>query len=207
MLKYQKKYILLFICKKRLYINLIKYSSFFSIFILLLVLSGCNLNNKSSSKSPKTVYKLPEANDDFFQEIGQEIGLDFVHSIGADHMENIVESVGGGAAFLDYDQDGFIDVYITSGTWIEGFSKSEKPGELPGNHLYHNLQNGTFEDVTKKAGVGGPWYSMGITVGDFNNDGYPDIYVSNYGPNTLYKNNGNGTFTSVTKGAKVGGGK
>ena len=207
MLKYQKKYILLFICKKRLYINSIKYSSFFSIFILLLVLSGCNLNNKSSSKSPKTVYKLPEANDDFFQEIGQEIGLDFVHSIGADHMENIVESVGGGAAFLDYDQDGFIDVYITSGTWIEGFSKSEKPGELPGNHLYHNLQNGTFEDVTKKAGVGGPWYSMGITVGDFNNDGYPDIYVSNYGPNTLYKNNGNGTFTNVTKRAKVGGGK
>ena len=207
MLKYQKKYILLFICKKRLYINSIKYSSFFSIFILLLVLSGCNLNNKSSSKSPKTVYKLPEANDDFFQEIGQEIGLDFVHSIGADHMENIVESVGGGAAFLDYDQDGFIDVYITSGTWIEGFSKSEKPGKLPGNHLYHNLQNGTFEDVTKKAGVGGPWYSMGITVGDFNNDGYPDIYVSNYGPNTLYKNNGNGTFTNVTKRAKVGGGK
>jgi len=207
MLKYQKIYILLFICKKKLYTNSIKYSSIFSIFILLLVLSGCNLNNNSSSKSPKTVYKLPEANDDFFQEIGQEIGLDFVHSIGADHMENIVESVGGGAAFLDYDQDGFIDVYITSGTWIEGFSKSEKPGELPGNHLYHNLQNGTFEDVTKEAGVGGPWYSMGITVGDFNNDGYPDIYVSNYGPNTLYKNNGNGTFTNVTKRAKVGGGK
>jgi len=206
-LKYQKKNILLFICKKKLYINSIKYSSFIFLFILLLVLSGCNLNNKSSSKSTKTVYKLPEANDDFFQEIGQEIGLDFVHSIGADHMENIVESVGGGAAFLDYDQDGFIDVYTTSGTWIEGFSKSEKPRELPGNHLYHNLQNGTFEDVTKEAGVGGPWYSMGITVGDFNNDGYPDIYVSNYGPNTLYKNNGNGSFTNITKRAMVGGGK
>ena len=206
-MKYQKKNILLFICKKKLYINSIKYSSFIFLFILLLVLSGCNLNNKSSSKSTKTVYKLPEANDDFFQEIGQEIGLDFVHSIGADHMENIVESVGGGAAFLDYDQDGFIDVYTTSGTWIEGFSKSEKPRELPGNHLYHNLQNGTFEDVTKEAGVGGPWYSMGITVGDFNNDGYPDIYVSNYGPNTLYKNNGNGSFTNITKRAMVGGGK
>jgi hypothetical protein len=146
------------------------------------------------------------ANDDFFQEIGQEIGLDFVHSIGADNMKNIVESVGGGAAFLDYDNDGFIDIYTCSGTWVEGFSKSEKPKKLPENRLYRNQQDGTFVDVTKKAGVGGPWYSMGITVGDFNNDGYPDIYVSNYGPNTLYKNNGNGTFTNITKRAKVGGG-
>jgi len=185
-----------------------KHKFFISLFVVLLMLAGCNSNTKSSSNSSnQSVYKLPAANDDFFQEIGQEIGLDFVHSIGADHMKNIVESVGGGAAFLDYDQDGFIDIFTCSGTWVEGFSKSEKPDKLPGNHLYRNLQDGTFEEVTKKAGVGEPLYSMGITIADFNNDGYPDVYVSNYGPNTLYKNNGNGTFTNVTKRANVGGGK
>ena len=189
-------------------INSNKYRSFVFFFILLSVITGCNLNNKSSSElKNQSLNTLPAANDDFFQEIGQEIGLDFIHSIGSDDMKNIVESVGGGAGFLDFDQDGYIDIYTCSGTWIEGFSKSEKPGKLPKNHLYHNRQDGTFEDVTEKAEVGGPWYSMGVTIGDFNNDGYPDIYVSNYGPNTLYKNNGNGTFTDVTKRAMVGGEK
>jgi len=175
------------------------------IFVLMLMNYGCNKNNNASSNSK--ILSLPETNDEFFQEIGQEIGLDFVHSIGADQMENIVESVGGGAAFLDFDQDGFIDIYTCSGTWVEGFSKSKKPAKLPGNHLYRNLRDGTFEDVTNKAEVGGPWYSMGITVADFNNDGFPDIYLSNYGPNTLYENNGNGTFSDVTKKAGIAGGK
>lgn len=181
-------------------------------FILLLVLTtffaGCNIDNKSSAElKKKSINKIPESNDEFFQEIGQDIGLDFVHSIGADEMKNIVESVGGGAAFFDYDQDGYIDLYTCSGTWIEGFSKSDKPKRSSGNHLYQNQKDGTFLDVTKKAGVGGPWYSMGITVGDFNNDSFPDIYLSNYGPNTLLKNNGNGTFTDVTKRANIAGGK
>lgn len=190
----------------KLLINLNQFKYFGLFFNLLFVLVGCNLNNKSDSKiETQMVYTNPEANDDFFQEIGKEVGLDFVHSFGADHLNNIVESVGGGAAFLDYDQDGYIDIYMCSGTWVEGFSKSDEPEELPKNHLYRNNKDGTFEDVTKKAGVGGPWYSMGITVGDFNNDGYPDIYVSNNGPNTLYKNNGDGTFKNITKHAKVGG--
>ena len=175
-------------------------------FALLFALTGCNTNNKTSSESrTPSVYKSPVADEDFFQEIGQEIGLDFAHSIGADHLNNIVESVGGGAAFLDFDQDGYMDIYACSGTWVKGFSKSEEPEELPKNHLYRNKQDGTFEDVTSKAGVGGPWYSMGVTVGDFNNDGYPDIYVSNNGANTLYQNNGNGTFKDITKRANVGG--
>jgi hypothetical protein len=178
------------------------------LFIFLLILSGCQSRNKTPPMVPKLFVKtLPSANDDFFQEIGQEIGLDFVHSIGDNDLTNIVESSCGGAAFLDYDQDGYIDLYVCNGTWIEGLSSGKKPDKLPHNHLYHNRGNGTFEDVTEKAGVGGPWYSMGVTVGDYNNDGYPDLYVSNYGLNVLYRNNGDGTFTYVTQRAKVGGEK
>lgn len=174
------------------------------LFSFLLTLSACQSNTRSSSTS---VASAPAANDDYFQEIGKEIGIDFIHSIGDKELTNIVESSGAGAAFLDYDQDGFIDLYVCSGTWIKGLSSGDKPDKMPENHLYHNRGDGTFEDVTKKAGVGGPWYSMGVTVGDYNNDGYPDLYVSNYGANVLYKNNGNGTFTDVTKRAKVGGGE
>jgi len=185
-----------------------KNTCFVVLLVITVLFSGCNIDNKSSNLSKKKlINKIPEPNNEFFQEIGKEIGLDFVHSIGSDNMKNIVESVGGGAAFLDYDQDGYMDLYICSGTWVEGFSKSEKPKKIGENHLYHNLKDGTFEDVTNKTGVGGPWYSMGITVGDFNNDGFPDIYLSNYGPNTLYKNNGDGTFTDITEKAKISGGK
>jgi hypothetical protein len=178
------------------------------VLMILLIFSGCRQRNKPASESAtQSATTVLPPNDDFFQEIGQEIGLDFVHSIGDDDLTNIIQSDGGGAAFLDYDQDGYIDIYACSGTWLEGVSKSEKPAELPGNHLYHNRGNGTYEDVTKKAGVGGTWFSMGVTIGDFNNDGYPDIYISNYGPNVLLKNNGNGTFSDVTKRANVAGGR
>ena len=176
------------------------------LFLLFLIISGCQTNSDSSSKTKKTP-TLPAKNDDYFQEIGKEIGLDFIHSIGDKELSNIIESSGAGAAFLDYDQDGYIDLYICNGTWQKGVSSGEKPDKMPENHLYHNLGNGTFEDVTKKAGVGGPWYSMGVTVGDYNNDGFPDLFVSNYGANVLYKNNGNGTFSDVTKKSKVGGGE
>jgi len=179
-----------------------EYRCFVFLFLFLLTISACQSNKKSISRS---VAAVPAANDDYFQEIGKEIGVDFVHSIGGKELTNIVESSGAGAAFLDYDQDGFIDLYVCSGTWLKGVTSGDKPAVIPENHLYRNLGNGTFENVTKKAGVGGPWYSMGVTVGDYNNDGYPDLYVSNYGKNVLYKNNGNGTFADVTGRAGVGG--
>jgi hypothetical protein len=184
-----------------------KFQNFIVVISLLVGLFGCKTNNESKNSSEKIIIELPSENEDFYQEIGQQIGLNFIHSIGTDEMTNIVESVGGGAAFLDYDQDGFMDIYTSSGTWIKGFSKGEEPGRNTSNRLYRNNQNGTFEDVTDKAGVGGSAYSMGITVGDFNNDGFPDIYVSNYGTNTLYRNKGDGSFKDITKKAKVGGGK
>lgn len=184
--------------------NICRYYSI--VFLILLLAWGCTSNQQADSKSLKKNLLPPASNGEYYQEIGKNIGLDFTHSLGAEEMTNIIESVGGGAAFLDFDKDGYIDIFVCSGTWIEGFSKSEKPGELPTNHLYRNQQNGTFEDVTKKAGIDKQMYSMGITIGDFNNDGFPDIYLSNYGENTLYENKGNGTFADVTKRANVAGG-
>jgi len=169
-----------------------------------ILVSGCRSGNSPASDSGKL--SAPAANNDYFQEISRETGLDFTHSIGDDDLTNIIYSTGGGALFFDYDRDGWMDIYACSGTWLEGVSKMEKPSVLPGNRLYRNKGNGTFEDVTKKAGVGGPWYSMGAVAGDFNNDGYPDLFISNYGPNVLLKNNGNGTFSDVTKKAGVAGG-
>jgi hypothetical protein len=177
------------------------------ILLVILFFAGCRQGNKSTSRSAnQSDAAVPAPTDDYYQEIGQQIGLDFVHSIGDDDLTNIIQSDGGGATFLDFDQDGYIDIYVCSGTWLEGISKSEKPSEMPGNHLYRNKGDGTFEDVTKKAGVSGPWFSMGAVAGDFNNDGYPDLFISNYGPNVLLKNNRNGSFTDVTKRANVAGG-
>ena len=180
-------------------------NTFILIILAILLACGCRSGNTPASGSGKS--SAPSPNADYFQEISKEIGLDFTHSIGDDDLTNIIYSTGGGAAFLDYDRDGWLDIYACSGTWLEGVSKSEKPSELPGNHLYRNKGDGTFEDVTRKAGVGGPWYSMGVVAGDFNNDGYTDLFISNYGPNVLLKNNGNGTFSDVTKKAGISGGK
>lgn len=176
------------------------------LFFMLVIIAGCQSGNKKP-KDQSGLLNSPAVNDEFFQEIGPAIGLDFVQSIGDDDLTNIIESSGGGAAFLDFDQDGYMDLYACSGTWIEGFSQGEKPANPPGNHLYRNLGNGTFEDVTKKSGTGGPWYSMGVSVGDINNDGFPDLFLSNYGANVLLRNNGNGTFSDITRHAGVAGNK
>ncbi|HLN54366.1 MAG TPA: CRTAC1 family protein [Bacteroidales bacterium] len=174
------------------------------IFQIILALSFLYMSGCGSGETKKVV-SLPPVNNDYFQEISREAGLDFVHTIGDGELDNIIESVGGGAALIDYDQDGFQDVFFCNGKWIDGFSKGEKSATASGNRLYHNLQNGTFEDVTRKSGIDGHGYGMGVSVGDFNNDDYPDIYISNYGANELYRNNGNGTFTDVTKKAGVAG--
>jgi enediyne biosynthesis protein E4 len=189
--------------KKLVFLKISRLLAF--LFVFSVILSGCQSNQNSGSKSKKASIAAPSSNGDYFQEIGKEIGIDFVHSIGDKELSNIVESSGAGAAFLDYDQDGFIDLYVCNGTWLKGLSSGEKPDILPKNHLYRNIGNGTFEDVTDDAGLDDSWYSMGISVGDFNNDGYPDLFVSNYGTNVLYENNGDGTFKNVTKHAKLEG--
>jgi hypothetical protein len=113
---------------------------------------------------------------------------------GASSKSYILETVGCGAAFLDYDNDGWLDIFLLSGTTIEG-----SPGAT--NRLYKNNRDGTFTDVTEKAGLRRTGWASAVTVGDFNNDGFDDLFVTYWGQNVLYRNNGDGTFTDVTKQA------
>ena len=111
----------------------------------------------------------------------------------------LIDVNGEGAAFFDYDNDGFQDIYL-----VNGSSRSlEKAGHPPHDYLLHNNGDGTFTDVTAKAHLGDTAWGGGVAVGDYNNDGYLDLYVTNYGPNRLYRNNGDGTFTDVAEAAGV----
>jgi len=177
------------------------------VWAVLIVLSACTSGNRNSNKNAgEDGIALPEPGKDYFMDITQYSGVNFKHTIGDHHLSNLVESVGGGAAFIDYDQDGYLDLYVVNGAHVNGLSEeSEKLDYQPINQLFRNKGNGTFEEVTKKAKVGDTGYGMGVTVGDYNNDGYPDIYVSNYGPNILYHNNTNGTFTDVSEKVGVAG--
>ena len=141
---------------------------------------------------------IPLAGDEFFLNVTRSSGINFKHSIGDDQLTNIIESVGGGAAFLDYDQDGLIDLYMVNGSFHDRLSDQDfTPVMEQTNGLFKNNGDGTFSNVTKKAGVGDKGFGMGVTIGDYNNDGFPDIYVSNHGPNVLYKNKGDGTFINI----------
>jgi hypothetical protein len=141
-------------------------------------------------------------------DITPETGIAFRHTDGSSGQRYIVETVASGLATFDYDGDGLIDIYFLNGRPLRG----AKPDPTAKNALYRNLGNGRFVDVTEQAGVGEAGYGLGVCVGDYDNDGLPDLYVNNYGPNVLYRNNGDGTFTDVTaqagvaRGHKVGAG-
>jgi enediyne biosynthesis protein E4 len=137
-----------------------------------------------------------------FENRQSESGVRFVLSNGTIPDKPIVDSVLGGVAVLDFDNDGFLDLYFTNGATLPGMVKENDSFT---NRLYRNRHDGTFEDVTARAGVGGAGFSMGVAVGDYDNDGFPDIFVGGVNRNILYHNNGNGTFTDVTEKAAVTG--
>jgi hypothetical protein len=140
-----------------------------------------------------------------FVDVTRAAGIDFVHSFGDAEFSNLIEAVGGGAAWLDFDQDGWIDLYLVTGKYRKGLSEGKRPKVEPRNRLYRNRGDGTFEDVTAQAGVACPGcFSMAVAIADYDNDGLPDIYVANHGPNVLYRNRGDGTFKDVTGKAAVG---
>jgi enediyne biosynthesis protein E4 len=134
-----------------------------------------------------------------FTDVGQAAGLTAPTIYGGvDHKEYIVETMGCGCAFFDYDNDGWLDAFVLCGTRF---------GEAPRgatNRLYHNNRDGTFTDVTERAGLVRTGWAVGVAVGDYDNDGYEDLFITYWGENVLYHNNGDGTFTDVTMKAGVG---
>ena len=144
-----------------------------------------------------------------FTDVTAAAGIGFVETIGDDRMTNIVESTGAGCGFVDYDGDGWLDIYLVSGCWTQGLSdprldpKRRDRLAAATDRLYRNRGDGTFEDVTAAAGLNRPGYGMAVVAADYDDDGDQDIYVTNYGPNFLYRNNGDGTFTDVARAAGV----
>ena len=138
-----------------------------------------------------------------FDDITARSGVTFVSNASPTDRKQQPESMLGGVAIFDYDGDGLQDLYFVNGA---GMPSLEKDGEKHKNRLYKNNGNLTFTDVTDRAKVAGSGYGMGVAIGDYDNDGHPDIYVANVNGNQLFHNNGNGTFTDVTLRAKVGGG-
>jgi hypothetical protein len=147
---------------------------------------------------------VPASVDVSFEEIAERSGLRFVTESSPTPNKNQPETMAGGVALLDYDGDGYLDIFLVNGAAIPSLQKDDPKYK---NRLFHNNGDMTFTDVTDKAGVGGSGYGMGAAVGDYDNDGRPDIYVANVTGNQLLHNNGNGTFTDITATAGVGGGK
>ena len=139
-----------------------------------------------------------------FEDVTERAGIHFQHSFGEKELSSIQEGTGSGCAWIDYNHDGLLDLYVVNGRHIDGLTDHSAPdGVNATNHLYRNNGDGTFTDVTTQAGVAGKGFGVGVTVGDFDNDGHEDMYVTNYNSSILYHNNGNGTFTDVTAKAGV----
>jgi len=158
--------------------------------------SACSQANRLTASAVSIAASAAPA----FDEISPSAsGLSWAHTSGRSPMAHLPETVGAGCAFLDYDNDGWMDLYLVN----SGRCDFYEPVSPLRNALYHNNRDGTFTDVTQKAGVPGDAYGMGVAVGDYDADGFPDIYLTQYPRSILYHNNGDGTFTDVTAKAGV----
>ena len=137
-----------------------------------------------------------------FRDVTQQAGIRFVHNNGAFGKKFLPETMGPGVAFIDYDNDGWPDIFLVNGAdWPGHVQKHSTP------KLFHNNRDGTFTDITHKAGLDIEIYGMGVAIGDYDNDGYDDLFITAYGQNRLFHNNGNGTFSDVTQKAGLSGPK
>jgi enediyne biosynthesis protein E4 len=155
--------------------------------------TGCLLRPLSAEAFPFAT--IPSYSPRFV-DVAKEAGLaSKTVLIGHENKDFLLSTTGGGIALFDYDNDGWLDIFVVNGWGLKDFPK----GEEPTNHLYRNNRNGTFTDVTEKAGLVRHGWGQGVCVGDYDNDGNLDLFVTYYGRNVLYHNNGNGTFTDVTR--------
>src|SRR5580704_338576 len=164
-------------------------------FLQLLAGSGFGLSNITVNRSRM----LPPTAPAFEEMSPSATKINWIHSNGRSPEWYLPETVGAGCGFLDFDNDGWMDIYLVNSGPCDFYT----PPRPLRNALYRNNRDGTFTDVTEKAGVVGGGYGMGVAVGDYNGDGYPDLYVTQYGRSILYRNNGDGTFTDVTEKARV----
>jgi enediyne biosynthesis protein E4 len=178
---------------------------FLAISALALALQNVAAGQQSASGSSAP----PPPTAGRFVDVTAAKGLNFHYQSSHTSKKYLVETMGAGVALFDYDNDGRLDIFLVNGAPLTDRTPKgaipQKTGPEYWNRLYHQKPDGTFEDVTEKAGLQGRGYGMGVAVGDYDNDGYEDLYVTAYGGNRLYHNNGNGTFTDVTEKAGVGG--
>lgn len=157
------------------------------------------MQKEDSSQTAVTAAGSPHLSYPELVDITASTGIQFQH-LSSPEQKYIVESMSGGVALIDYDRDGWPDIYFTNAQSVEMALQGKKARSA----LYHNNHDGTFTDVTDQAGVGYPCSAQGAVVGDYNNDGWPDLLVTCFGGVVLYRNNGDGTFTDVTKSAGLG---
>jgi enediyne biosynthesis protein E4 len=145
-----------------------------------------------------------------FVDVTDRLGIHFQYQASRTSKKYLLETMGAGVALFDYDNDGRLDIFLVNGAPLSDPTAKgtipQKTGSKYWNRLYHQKDDGTFEDITEKAGLQGAGYGMGVAVGDYDNDGFEDLYVTAYGGNKLYHNNGDGTFSDVTQRAGVAGG-
>ena len=173
--------------------------------VLPSILGGIVLATFLSQAYSQTPAEVPGR----FVDVTERLGIHFVHVAPHTSHKYTIETMGSGVGLFDCDNDGRLDIFLANGA---PFGDPTPPGFIPQkagpqdwNRLYHQKPDGTFEDITEKAGLQGVGYSMGVAIADYDNDGYEDLYVTGYGGNRLYHNNGNCTFTDVTEKAGVGG--
>src|SRR5207248_2693876 len=161
---------------------------------------GCLTFAQQPGESAASQSSLPAPPKINFVDIAARAGLVAKTVAGNEKIKRyIIKTTGSGVAFFDYDNDGWPDVFLVNGSTLAGFPK----GQEPTSHLYHNNRDGTFTDVTKKAGVAHTGWGQGVCAGDYDNDGWDDLFVTYWGECVLWRNNGNGTFTNVAKKAGV----
>jgi hypothetical protein len=154
-----------------------------------------------NEKRPITAGGFVDSGPVVFQDVAEKAGLTaWRHVMGTDELRFIIETIGSGVAIIDYDNDGWPDIYLVNGSTYDAIAGKSTP---PHAALFHNNHDGTFTDVAAQAGVTNDRWGFGVAVGDYDNDGWPDLYVTNFGKNRLYHNNHDGTFTDVAEKAGV----